>query len=277
MLINILFLIIFSIINYNKNDDIRSEKDSSLDICSLPNKSFMGGEKLTYKLYYNWGLIWMGAAQVSFTVEEKDDSYILTATGKTYPSYNWFFYVEDYFYSHVDKKTLLPFWAKRDINEGGYKILNELNFNQRSGTVTSYVKKNNNDGKTVTRIYNSCMFDILSLFYKLRNIDRKVLSSDRAINFPLILDDNVYELNFQYLGKEKGKRISDLGRFDTFKISPAIIEGRVFKGERKMTVWISDDEAKIPLYLESPIKIGSVKAILIGYENLRHPLAKTGN
>jgi hypothetical protein len=277
MMIKILILILLPFIYLNNKEEIKPEKALVHDICNLPNKAFMGGEKLTYKLYYNWGFIWMSAAQVTFTVEEQDDRYILTATGKTLPSYNWFFNVEDYFYSHVDKKTLLPFWAKRDINEGEYKILNEINFNQSAGTLTSYVKKNDNDGKTVTRIYNSCMLDILSLVYKLRNIDRKVLSSDRTINFPLVLDDDVYELNFQYLGKEKRKRISGLGRYDTFKISPAIVKGRVFEGNKKMTVWISDDEAKIPLYLESPIKVGSVKAILTDYEKLRHPLAKTGN
>lgn len=277
MLINILIFSFLLFINSDSNDEIISEKSSFQDICSLPNKAFKNGEKLTYKLYYNWGFIWIGAAEVTFTVEENKDRYIYTAIGKTYPSYNWFFYVEDYFYSHVDKKSLLPYWAKRDINEGGYKIVNEINFNQEAGTATSYVKKKDNAGETVTRIYNNCMLDILSLVYKLRNIDRKTLSSDQKINFPMILDDTVYELNFQYLGKEKAKKIENLGRYDTFRISPAIIEGRVFRGDRKMTVWISDDEAKIPLYLESPIKIGSVKAILINHENLRHPLARVGN
>ena len=37
-------------------------------------------------------------------------------------------------------------------------------------------------------------------------------------------------------------------------------------------VWISDDRNKIPLYIKSPIKVGSVQAYLTSYEGLRYPL-----
>jgi hypothetical protein len=39
-----------------------------------------------------------------------------------------------------------------------------------------------------------------------------------------------------------------------------------------MTVWVSDDANHIPLRIESPIVVGSVKVDMMGYDNLRYPL-----
>jgi hypothetical protein len=39
-----------------------------------------------------------------------------------------------------------------------------------------------------------------------------------------------------------------------------------------MTVWVSDDENKIPLRIESPISVGSVKVDMMNYKNIRYPL-----
>ena len=40
-----------------------------------------------------------------------------------------------------------------------------------------------------------------------------------------------------------------------------------------MTVWVSDDGNKVPLRIESPIVVGSVKVDMMGYSNLRHKLS----
>jgi hypothetical protein len=50
-----------------------------------------------------------------------------------------------------------------------------------------------------------------------------------------------------------------------------LIKGTIFEGGEKMTVWVSDDENKIPLRVNTPITVGSIKVDLIGYKNLRHP------
>lgn len=144
---------------------------NSVELCNISNKAFKAGEKIKYKIYYNWGLIWVPAGYVTFEVSDKKGQYYLKAVGKTYPSYSWIFSVDDYFYSHVDKNTLQPVYAKRDIKEGDYKILNEINFNQVVGTANSYVKENQDSPKNVNFSYDNCMFDLLSLIYKFRNIN----------------------------------------------------------------------------------------------------------
>ena len=40
-----------------------------------------------------------------------------------------------------------------------------------------------------------------------------------------------------------------------------------------MKIWVSDDANKLPLLIESPLKIGSAKAVLKSYKGLRHKLS----
>jgi hypothetical protein len=278
MMVKFLISVLLVILVPYKQADINvSGKYSNEDICKLTNSSFKAGEILTYKIYYNWGLLWMPAGNVTFTVKEKGDQYILKAVGKTYKTYNWFYEVEDYFYSHVDKVNLLPSFAKRDIDEGGFKIMNEINFDQTEGKASSYLKVNKKEPQTIKKEFETCMMDILSLVYKLRNLDTKYLKLKDKVVFSMMLDDEIYDLNFEYLGKDPLKKVNGLGVFKTFRISPTVIKGRVFNQDERMTLWISDDNAKVPLFIESPLAVGTVKVILQKHENLLHPLNKISN
>ncbi|MBK9043084.1 MAG: DUF3108 domain-containing protein [Saprospiraceae bacterium] len=40
----------------------------------------------------------------------------------------------------------------------------------------------------------------------------------------------------------------------------------------ELKVYVGDDENKLPLMIESPLSVGSVKAVLISEKNLKHPL-----
>ena len=271
--IYILLLLIFDFVSF----PIFSQSGSiynSPALCNTTNKAFKGGEKIKYKIYYNWGLLWVPAGYVEFEVNEKKDQYYLKAKGKTYPSYSWLFSVDDYFYSYVDKQTIKPKYAKRDIEEGDYKIFNEINFNQTAGTATSYVKENDDAPKNLSFTYDNCMFDLLSLIYKLRNIEIDKMKVGEEINFQILLDSEVYDLNLEYLGKNPSVQVNGMGKFKAFKISPTVIKGRVFDQNERMNVWISDDKAKLPLIIESPLAVGKIKVILQEYENIIGNLAK---
>ena len=40
-----------------------------------------------------------------------------------------------------------------------------------------------------------------------------------------------------------------------------------------MTIWVSDDHNHIPVRIESAIVVGSVKADMMSFKNLRYPLS----
>ena len=41
---------------------------------------------------------------------------------------------------------------------------------------------------------------------------------------------------------------------------PLVQSGRVFKEEESLTVWVSDDENKVPLRIKAELAVGSLKS-----------------
>ena len=241
--------------------------------CRLPNTSWQSGEQLVYKLYYNWNFVWLSAGEVVFDVRDRGAYYHLTANGRTYPSYNWFFRVRDRYESYLDKRTLQPLVSIREVHEGGYQRYDSLAFDAAGGTVYS------ERGKTADGIYEretyaieSCMHDVLSVLYHARNVDFGGMREGDQVPVNVFMDKKTYPLKVHYLGQEEAKKIKGLGRFDTQLFSPEVVAGDVFNADTEMKVWVSDDANRLPLLIESPVSVGSVKAVLKSYRNLRHPL-----
>jgi hypothetical protein len=235
------------------------------DFCSIKNNSFKDGEKLTFKVYYNMGRIWINAGEAVFSVVSEifnnHKVFHITGVGKTQKSYEWFYKVNDKYETYIDYETLLPHKFVRNVNEGGFRIYNNVLFNQGIGQAVS-----------TKGVYSvpKCIQDVLSTIYYARNIDYNKYQPGAKIPFKMFLDDQVYELYIRYVGKEVIE--TRYGKFNAIRITPLLIEGTIFKGGEKMSVWVSDDENHIPLRVDSPILVGNIKVDMMGYENLRNQL-----
>jgi hypothetical protein len=234
------------------------------DFCGITNISFKEGEKLVYKVYYNMGRLWVGAGIASFNVSLETlngkKAYHIVADGATLKSYEWFYKVRDRYETYIDAETMLPMKFIRNVNEGGYKIYNNVTFNQSIGQAVST--------NGVFKVPN-CIQDVLSAIFYARNIDFTKYKPGDKIPFSMFLDDEVFNLYVRYIGKER--ITTKYGTFNTIKFSPLLIEGTIFKGGEKMMVWVSDDNNHVPVRVDSPILVGSIKVDLVDYANLRNP------
>lgn len=249
------------------------------DATAVENGTFKHGEKLTYKIYYNWNFVWLAAGEVTFQVFDEDKQYHYRAHGTTYSSYEWFFKVRDTYDSWVDKNTMLPTYSERSIEEGKYRIFEKINFNQanKKTTVTRSKKRGDPETKTEHTVQDN-VHDVLSSLYFLRTIDFAKKQKGAEEPFRIFMDQEEYPLKMRYLGKEEGKKIRGLnGKFNTLKFEPQVIVGNVFKDDTKMAVWVSDDENRIPILIESPVSVGSVKMVLKDYQGLKHELKARKN
>ncbi len=247
--------------------DVKNEVD--INSCVGQNTSFVDGEVLHYKVYYNWKMLWVPAGEVKFTLSEDDQFYKYVARGKSYTSYDNFFRVNDYYEATIDKKTMLPAAFVRHIEEGNYRKFDSLTFNHTNLEVHSLNGKTKLTAKAKTFAIDSCALDMLSVMYGLRNTNTASYKPGDSKDINMFIDEEIYPINVLYKKKEK-KKIKDLGKFKTLLIQPQLIVGNVFKEGDQMNIWVSDDENKIPLLIESPISIGSVKAVLQSYSGLRH-------
>lgn len=246
--------------------------ESNLEMpCFSEERVFEVGEKLTYKMYYNWGLLWVSAGEVIFEVAEKGDDLHLKATGYTYNKYDKFFKVRDYYESIIDKETLLPKEFKRNVQEGKYIRFDSISFDQANHTVKEYFGTTKAKAKETTYELNHCVHDMMSIVYSLRNLDITILDDGDRLPMDIFFDKELFNLSMLYESAQT-KRIKGLGKCSVRKFSPTLITGNVFTEEAKMNIYVSDDRNKIPLLIESPVSVGSVKAILSSYEGVAYPM-----
>ena len=237
---------------------------NSISTCHESHRAFRSGEVLNYKVYYTWGGAYVGAGEAKFTATlsqlEQKPVWHVQGEGHTYASYDWFFKVRDLYESYIDTSTGLPLKFVRKIHEGGHRLFYQALFNSSMHRVVSQ------DG-----VYTipDCTQDVLSAIYAARNIDFNRYRSGDKIPLNLFLDNQVYPVYIRYLGREK--LTTKFGTFQTIKFKPLLIEGTIFKGGEKMEVWVSDDQNRIPLMVNTTILVGHIRVFLNQYGQLKHP------
>jgi hypothetical protein len=242
------------------------------ELCSIHNSSFKDGEELTYKAYYNWNFVWIAAGEVTFKVIDQGDKYYINAKGRTYNSYDVFFKVRDEFKVWVDKKTMLPTTSVREVREGGYQLYDMMKYDFDKMEIRSYRGKDKDNTHQLIYDIDNCMHDVLSIIYFIRNKDYDKMKKGTDIPIRIFLDKEKYSLKAKYVGKET-KEIKDLGTYKTVKLMPEVISGEVFTDHGGMTIWATDDDNHLPLQIESPLSVGSIKAVLKSHKNLRYPVS----
>ncbi len=254
--------------------EIAEEPTLLYEPCSMANTAFQHGEEIVYKLYYNWNFVWISAGEVVFKVEETPEGqYYFSAKGRTYKSYDWAFKVRDHYEAYVDKENLLPTQSIRQVQEGGYSLYDKMNYDQPNRKVTSLRGKTKEKATLKEFELEECMHDILSIVYYARNIEFQNYNSGQSFPVKIFMDKEVWPLTVKYKGKEEAKKIKGQGKFNTIKFSPEVIVGDVFSEGTEMNVYVSDDQNHIPLLIESPISVGSVKAVLKEYKGLKYDLS----
>jgi hypothetical protein len=234
--------------------------------CSVRNKSWKNGELINYHVYYTLAGIYVYGGDANFSVKlnsfNSNPAYYVRGEGKTNSFLDGIFKVRDKYESYIDTLSLQPYKFIRNIEEGDFKKHETVSFNHQSNVAVT---------KSGTYKIPDCTQDVLSMIYYARNIDFAKYKPGAKIPFSMFIDDQVHNLYIRYIGKEVVK--TRYGKFKSIKFKPLLIEGTIFKGGEEMIVWVTDDMNKVPVRIESPISVGSVKVDMMGYTGLRYPLS----
>jgi hypothetical protein len=233
--------------------------------CGIRNHAFQNGEYLSFTVFYSVMGLYVNAGNASFnlTQDHLNDKPVfhVVGLGNSNSSYDWIFKVRDRYETYFDTATLQPYKFIRNVDEGGYKTIENVNFNQEANTAVSL---------NGTYKVPGCIQDVVSAIYYARNIDFNQYKPDDKIPFDMFLDNEIYHLYIRYLGKETIK--TRFGTFNAIKFRPLLVKGTIFAGGEKMSVWVSDDPNHIPVRIESPIVVGTIKVDMMDFKNLRYPL-----
>lgn len=229
------------------------------DLRKVNNEAFRPGEVLKFRIHY--GFVDAGEATLEVKSDIQNfggrDCYHMIGTGKSVGAFNLFFKVRDRYESVVDKEAIIPWFFVRRINEGGYIKNQNVSFNQYTDSAKS-------EKATISVPDNTQ--DLISAFYFARTMDFTNAVVGDIFEITGYLDDEIFPMNLKFLGRETVK--SRKGTFKCLKLRPMLQEGRVFKDQEDMTIWVSDDKNKIPVRVQTNILVGSIKMDLVDFANL---------
>lgn len=231
------------------------------------NQSFTNGEQLHYRVSYGF----MDAGEAVLSVNKTTQTgangrplYHIKAVGKTISVFNWFYKVNDVYESYVDQQGAFPWYFKRNVNEGGYKINQHYTFKQNKNKVVTAKGKSYNVPLGVQ--------DIISAFYYARTLDFNHMKKGDTKTVYCFLDGDIWPLKIKYMGRETIKIRA--GTFRCMKFLPIVQKGHYFKDDEDVQFWVSDDENHVPILVKAKIPVGSIKMHLTEWHGLVGPLAK---
>ncbi|MBA2582411.1 MAG: DUF3108 domain-containing protein [Bacteroidetes bacterium] len=253
--------------NENKAFSGFSETEiESGELRKLEQKAFKPGEILEYVVHY--GLIDAGTARIELRDEGKTMAgrkvFHVIGTGVTKGAFDWFFKVRDRYETFIDAEGIFPYLFVRRVDEGGYIINQDYKF--------SHHKKQVDVGNG--KVFDSPEYvqDMISAIYFARTINLKNIKPGDVITIDAFVDNEVWPAKIRYVGIENVSIRN--GKYNCLVFNPVIQQGRIFKKESDMRVYITNDENKIPILAEAKILVGSVKMELTKYEGIANPLAK---
>ena len=235
--------------------------DDDFKYRKITNNAFTFNEKLSYRVHY--GVI--NAATVSmevgssYVVKNDRNCYNIKAEGKTLKSFDWAYKVRDKFETFIDQESLAPLSYNKSVQEDKYTDNDLVTFKHNKKKL--YGVKGILDMPAYTH-------DIISSLYYVRNIDFSKAKVGDKFPIDVYLDNKIYNLGFKYAGKETLN--TDIGKVKCLKFIPTLVVDRVFKDQDDMTVWVSDDENKIPIRVKAKIMVGSVKVDITSYSGLKN-------
>ncbi len=236
------------------------------------------GEVLQYRVSYKARMFpntEVGAVEVK-TVEtdlEGRRLYLVEGIGRTLPTYRWFYNMEDVYRIWIDPDDLRTQLFTSDIREGDYTFESRFVYVWADSVVHTRWRSRQRPFAEKHMTLTDESMDAVSLFFNLRSARAEDFVEGEPRSLQMVLQDTIRHLNYNFLGREN-KKIRNIGKFKTLKFNCQLgtTEGYSFTDGTVFTIWISDDENKIPLYIESPVRVGSINAYISGFRNLKYPL-----
>ncbi|WP_245711911.1 DUF3108 domain-containing protein [Hymenobacter psychrophilus] len=240
---------------------------------SAGNNSFDTGETLQYKVHY--GLI--NAADATIELDDnlhrinERPCYRATVTGRTIGSFDYFLRIRDTWRSYIDTASIQPQRFFRNIEENNYRKRETVDFDHQRdvASVESY-KKDKNDVKRGTFKVPSNVQDIVSGFYYLRTLNYDLRRPGEVIRVQGFFDEEMLPMDVIYKGRETVS--TKAGTIRAIRLVPKMPKNKIFKGENAVSVYLSDDQNKVPVLIQADMFVGAVKVDLYKYKGLRNRL-----
>lgn len=224
----------------------------------IENNAFREGEKLTFDVKY--GFVTAGVASFEIPKIKRisgREAYHVLFEVNTVSTFDNFFKVRDRYETYVDVEGIFPWRFEQHIREGSYSRDFSAFFDQRKGKA-----KTSGGEYDIPKYVN----DIVSAFFYARTLDYSGLKVGDKIPLKNFYKDKVYDLDVVYHGKETIE--VEAGKFECIIVEPLVQEGGLFKNEGSIMVWMTNDDAKMPVRVKTKVVVGAINSDLTSYSGV---------
>jgi hypothetical protein len=247
---------------------------SKKDTLVTKNTSFSTGEELEYRVNFGFFTVGKATTRVDQKVHHINSKpcYKVDAWGETSDWISWITRVNDNWGGYLDTTSLVPQVGYRKLEEGGSRR-NEYTIYDHTRRKAEVKELNHETG-----IYENPKYydipkngrDLVSGFMFLRVIDFKKVDVGDTLNISGFYEDTTYKLSIIYQGTETVK--TKIGRIPCHKLLPLMPDNKLFDGENSISVWLSEDENKIPVKIQAKMFVGHTGLELTSFRGLRNQL-----
>jgi hypothetical protein len=219
---------------------------------SAPNSAFGVGEKLFYTVRYGPVAAGTASMEVIEIARHKGSKYFkIVSKAKSNKFFSVFYKVDDQAESWMDAYALYSLHFEKHLREGGYTADRYVDFDQENNLAFT-----GNDTIPVPE----CVQDVLSSLYFVRTLNLKIGNSVFIDNHA---DRKNYPLEMKVLRREEVE--VPAGKFNCLVVKPILKATGLFKQTGELTVWLTDDQYKIPVLMKSKVAVGSISTELKSY------------
>ena len=218
----------------------------------LGQKALRVPEKLLFDVIWGgWSFNWVNAGKATLELLPTDSATTWQIRSRAWSNgfFQTFYPVRDTVVSLIDSRGIYPVRFDKHLHEGNYKASISATYDQARHTLSMQ--------DTVFPI-EPFTHDVLSAFYFIRT--QHLVAGD-TLELAAVSGKKKYSLKVLCHGRETIE--VPAGTFKTLVVEPVLKEDGLFKAKGKLTIWVTDDEAHIPVKMQSKIPVGSIKVELV--------------
>ncbi|TAL27651.1 MAG: DUF3108 domain-containing protein [Nitrospirae bacterium] len=231
-----------------KNELPPAKKEGLIQLLSVSKESFF------YDIY------WLGIHVGNAVLEASNSKGLVRITSQVHsaPFISTFYKVEDYAESNVINGRPATFKIKQ--REGKKRSDKETFFNIENQTVLhiNHIKETNDTHS----INTDMLWDVISGFYYLRT---QKLNIGETVYINIFDSNKFYQAEVQVVKKD-AITLPDEKEIQTIMVKPLLKSEGLFQNKGDISIWLTDDEAKTPVQVETEAPIGKVTAKLKNIE-----------
>ncbi len=244
--------------------------------CKVNNTFFQAGEVLTYDLYYKNGLLNIKAGTSSLkTVADNFnniDAYKMTLLAESTGTARKVFSLNDTLTCYTTK-DLVPLMYLKNAREGKSHTVERVIYTYGSQGISLNTKrvKNGVFRFEETLKSNTCIYDMMSVVFYARALNYTGMKKGDTSKADFISGRKKVSMIIEYGGIETVEANDDK-KYSCIKLTLSIMDDAFSDKKEAMKVYITNDNNRLPVRLDSKLNIGSTRAILKSYKGNMYPV-----